>query len=382
MKFSWRSTAVALTAAAGIAGASTATAAEPLPVEKLVAQTRIPSTGPLVYASDNGRLLLADAVTLKWQAALGLPGWRGQFILPKAGNLAYLTNTWWERGNQGKRTDYVEIWDVPTAMSTGVIIEVPPRLALRGNDKTMIGLSSDEKFLFLQNATPATSVSVVDMTTKKFAAEIPMPGCFGVYPVTTAPNKFVALCGDGQAATVTVDAKGKSTSVERSGPIFNADVDPLFSSYVRDGDMIYFVSYNGSVYKVDVSGATARLVEQYSIVTGVEGGWKPAGEQLLAFDPAGKVMFVLMFPDSKDGDHRSYAKEVWAVDVTGKKVLSRSTIASANGVAFGPMPKPALLMNDNDSKSLVRYEVNPGAGYSVRTDKKMVVGVGQRLEVR
>lgn len=380
MKFSWRSTAVVLSVAASLATA--ATAAEPLPVEKLVAAPRIPSTGPLVFASDGQRVMMADAVTLKWQAALGIQGWRGQFLFPKDPASVIMTNTWWERGTQGKRTDLVEIWNIPTATSTGVSIEVPPRLALRGNDKTMAGLSSDEKFLFLQNATPATSVSVVDMVAKKFASEIPMPGCFGIYPLTTAPNKFVALCGDGQAATVTVDAKGKSTGVERSGPIFNADEDPINTTYVRDGDMLYFVSFKGSVYKLDISGATAKLVEKYSIVDGVEGGWRPAGEQLLAFASGPKVMFVLMFPNSKDGDHRSYAKEVWAVDVTAKKVLSRSTISPANGVTYSALPTPALFMNDNDAKALVRYAVDPAAGYSSRVDKRVVVGVGQRLEAR
>jgi methylamine dehydrogenase heavy chain len=380
MKFSWRSTAVVLSVAASLATA--ATAAEPLPVEKLVATPRIPSTGPLVFASDGQRIMMADAVSLKWQAALGIQGWRGQFLFPKDPTSVIMTNTWWERGTQGKRTDLVEIWNIPTATSTGVSIEVPPRLALRGNDKTMAGLSSDEKFLFLQNATPATSVSVVDMVAKKFASEIPMPGCFGIYPVTTVPNKFVALCGDGQAATVTVDAKGKSTGVERSGAFFNADEDPINSTYVRDGDILYFVSFKGSVYKVDVSGATAKLVEKYSIVDGVEGGWRPAGEQILAFASGPKVMFVLMFPNSKDGDHRSYAKEVWAVDVTSKKVLSRSTISPANGVAYSALPTPALFMNDNDAKALVRYAVDPGAGYSSRVDKRVVVGVGQRLEAR
>ena len=92
------------------------------------------------------------------------------------------------------------------------------------------------------------------------------------------------------------------------------------------------------------------------------------------------MLYVLMFPNSKDGDHRSPAKEVWAVDVVSKKVLSRSTISPATGMTYAAQPTPALLMNDTEARALVRYAVNPQAGFSVRMDKKLVVGTSQRLE--
>lgn len=380
MKFSWRPTTVVLATAAALAGATLAMAGDPLPVEKLVEAPPIKTTG-LVYASNGDRILVADAGNLKWLTTLGIPGWRGQFMLTGSDQVI-LTFSWWERGTTGKRTDLVEVWNVATGTPTGVSIEVPPRLALRGNDRTTLGLSGDGKWLFLQNATPATSVSVVDMAAGKFASEIPMPGCFGIYPLTTATGKFATLCGDGQVATVSVDAKGKSTGIERSGPIFDADQDPLIPAYVRDGDMLYFASYNGSVYQIDISGSTAKLATKYSIVEGVEGGWKPSGEQMVAWVPEAKVMYVLMFPNSKDGDHRSPAREVWAVDVTSKKVLSRSTINPSNGVAYSALPSPALFMNDTAAGALVRYAVNPQAGYSVRMDKKLDVRTSQRIEAR
>jgi methylamine dehydrogenase heavy chain len=359
-----------------------ASAAEPLPVEKLITLPRIPSTGSLLYSTDGQRVLLTDAGTLKWQATLGFPGWRGQFVLPRTKDLAYLTTSWWEYGNEGKRASAVEIWNVPTASPTGVSIKVPPRLAITGPIQAMAGLSADEKFLFLQNATPATSVTVVDLAANRFAGEIPLPGCFGIYPSVTTPNKFMALCGDGKIVTAIVDARGKSARIERSGAIFNADEDPLFISSVHDGDAFFFVSYHGSVYEVDSSGPTATLAQKYSIVEGTEGGCKPTGEQVLAYAPEGKVMFVLMIPNAQEGDQDSFGKEVWAVDVRERRVLSRSTISSANGVAYAPLPAPSLFTNDNEAKALVRYAVDPKAGYSVRTDKRLVVSAGSRLEAR
>ena len=123
-----------------VCAGDTASAAEPLPVEKLITLPRIPSTGPLLYSTDGQRVLLTDAGTLKWQATLGFPGWRGQYVLPKTNDLAYLTTSVWGYGEgklQGKRTSFVEIWNVPTASPTGVRIEVPPRLAITGPIQAM-----------------------------------------------------------------------------------------------------------------------------------------------------------------------------------------------------------------------------------------------------
>ncbi len=358
-----------------------ASAAEPLPAEKLVTLRRIPATGSLLYSTDGQRVLLTDPGTLAWLATLGFPQWRGQYVLPKAKDVAYLTTSVWEYGH-GKRTSFVERWDVPTASPSGVRIEVPPRLAITGPIQAMAGLSADEKFLFLQNATPATSVTVVDLVANRFAGEIPIPGCFGVYPSATTPNKFMSLCGDGKIVTAIVDAKGKSAKIERSGPIFNADDDPIFLSSVHDGDTFFFVSYNGSVYEVDSSGPTARLAQKYSIVEGTDGGCKPTGEQVLAYAPEGGVLFVLMIPNAREGDQDSFGKEVWAVDVKERRVLSRSNVGSASGIAYASSPAPALFANDNDAKALVRYAVDPKAGYSMHVDKRLVVSVGSRLEAR
>lgn len=366
---------------AGVGMAVAMAGGDPLPSETLVMKPRIDAEGPLFFTGGE-RLLIADVEGFKWQAVIGMPGRRGQYMVNGSGQVI-LTNNWWERGSTGKRTDIVEVWDVATASKLPFEIEVPPRLALRGNDATMLGLSNDEKLLFLQNATPATSVTVVDMAAKKFASEIPMPGCFGIYPATAAPGKFVALCGDGTAATVTVDASGKSKGVVRSAAFFDADTDPLFPKAARAGDVLYFVSFNGSVYEVDISGETSRLVRKFSMVEGVEGGWKPASENLLALVPDAGVLYVSMFPKSGDGDHRVSGKEIWAVDLAAGAVLSRSTVSgAANGLAYAPGPQPVLLVNNPEGKSVDRYKVQPKAGYALYFDKRWVVESSPNIVVR
>lgn len=379
MRNSWRSVSIML----ALAGpAATSFAGDPLPPETVEMRERIESTGPVLFGADGGRIFVADVATFKYLATMAYPTWRGQFVVPKDGKTAYLSSSYWERAARGKRTDVVEIWDVATASQVGPAIELPPRLAQLGTDSSMASLSADERWLLLQNATPATSVTLVDLQAKKFASEIPLPGCFGIYPAATSPNRFSSLCGDGTIVSVGFDGAGKGGAVQRSAVIFDSEKDPLFMHTSRDGDTLYFVSFNGSVYEVDVSGTTAKLAQRYSIVDGVEGGWKPGGAHVTAFVPGAKVLYVLMRPNSKNGDHREPSSEVWAVNVDTNKVISRSTISSAAGVTYVASPKPVLLMNDRDAEGLVRYAVDPNAAYTVRVDKTMKVGAGTRFEVR
>ncbi|MFT3904772.1 MAG: amine dehydrogenase large subunit [Steroidobacteraceae bacterium] len=381
MHISWRSTALAAGVLAGYITA--ATAADPLPVDKVISEPRIRMDGPYLFVGDGTKLVVTNAEELKYLGSMGgVPSWRGNLIVPPGGDTIWLTNSYYSHGVPMVRDDVVEQWNINTLSPTGLEIKVPPRLSMRGSDRTMATLSSDGKWMFLQNATPATSVSVVDLSTNKFLYEIPLPGCFGVYAQIKDPKKFVSFCGDGQLVTVTIDARGRNTLVERSSAIFNADVDPVFVAAERDGDTLYTVSYNGDVYKIDISGATATLVDKYSINAGVKGGWKPGGLQLLAYAPEARVLFVLMRPNSKDGDHVEPSSEVWSVDVTSKKVLSRSTVSNATGVAYGALPTPALYMNDREGKTLVRYALDPSAAYTVRFDKKIGVAANHRLQVR
>jgi hypothetical protein len=67
--------------------------------------------------------------------------------------------------------------------------------------------SSDGRWLFVQNATPASSVTVVDLKARKFAAEIPTPGCWIVIPSQSA-----AIASPRCAATARCRASSSTTT--------------------------------------------------------------------------------------------------------------------------------------------------------------------------
>ena len=69
------------------------------------------------------------------------------------------------------------------------------------------------------------------------------------------------------------------------------------------------------------------------------------------------------------------------VDLCWRRVLRRRASPVERLVTLPRVQAPALFMNDHE-EALVRYAVDPRAGYSVRTEKRLVVSAGPRLEVR
>jgi methylamine dehydrogenase heavy chain len=103
-----------------------------------------------------------------------------------------------------------------------------------------------------------TSLSIVDVRERRFVTEVQTPGCSLVY--TAGPRRFFMLCANGGALTVTLDDAGQAT-VARVQPFFDPQKDPLTEKAVRRGNEWLFVSFDGMVQPVDVSGAELRMGE-------------------------------------------------------------------------------------------------------------------------
>ena len=159
------------------------------------------------------------------------------------------------------------------------------------NYRSLFWSSSDQKYLFIQNATPATSVSIVDLAAKKQIGEIPNPGCYGIFPSAKTPNRFATTCGDGTFGTIDVKADGTG-EMKASGPIFDADADALFSGAFKWGDKWVFASYGGNIYVVDVEGETATLTDKIPVSAGIEGDWRPGGYQPIAVHSASGIAYL------------------------------------------------------------------------------------------
>jgi methylamine dehydrogenase heavy chain len=285
----------------------------------------------------------------------------GQFatldLSTKRGEI-YVGETYHSRGSRGTRTDLITVYDMAT-LDVAAEIEIPTK---RANSVVLEGsaaLTTDERFFLVFNMNPATSVTVIDLDTRRVVGEIPTPGCSLTYP--TAERGFFMLCGDGSLQNIVLDAAGASASQARSAPFIDIDADPLSEKSSRIGATWYFVSYAGRVQEIDASTPLARVGETWWLTSESERaeGWRPAGWHGTADHPDGRL-FVAMMPNGYTGSHKDPATEVWVFDADKRTRTARIALETpAISIEVTVDAKPLLLVA-NTAGTVDVYDANAG----------------------
>jgi methylamine dehydrogenase heavy chain len=351
----------ALAAAAGLARAD-------LPVEELKGGTRLPPATPhRLYVMDavfnhlvDSRVNVYDGDTMKF---LGLvpTSFNGHMTVSADGKDIYVMTTYYERLNRGKRTDLVEAWDAET-LTPKYEVPIPQKRAQALNYRNYLQQSTDGGLLFVQNATPASSVTVVDLKTRQFADEVTAAaGCWSIIVLPSRPRSFASICGDGALLTVDLDAAGKPAGQQRSQPMFDPEKDPVFTHTENLGNTFYFVSYNGNVYSADFSGPEAVFGKPWSLLdaSGKDQGWRPGGYNLLAVNRATKRLYVGMHPNGAEGTHKTPAAEIWVYDLGARKRVARVPGRNALSMSVSQDDNPRLYTLDGGNVNI--YDAAPAA---------------------
>ena len=351
--------------------------------EQVTTSTGVGS-GPHLFVAGDQRIHVIDPVKLKYQGQISTGG-RAQYTFSASGDVVYIATSFYTRGWTGEREDVLQVYDTTTleAKSEMPVIE---KVAMGGaGGKSLSPLSQDGRWLFVQNATPAISVQLIDLPAQKVTGEIPTPGCWGIFPSASGALRFTSLCGDGKLTTYTLNAAGSEATAALSDKIFDADTDPLFVDAERAGDNLIFTSFNGNIYEVNVAGAAAKLTRKFSITDGVEGKWAPGGMQMTTYLADSNLLYVLMHDKAYDGSHTDAGKEVWAVDMKKRAVVSRSTIRPSKAIFVVGGDKPALFAfgGEKEDTGVTRYTIDKTAAFTVREDAfKKLAAARPRLEVR
>lgn len=302
-----------------------------------------------------------SAADLTYKGNLG-SGTMAQMLVSADGKTAYTASVYMKRIAYGEAEMVLQSFDVPTLSPTKEIT-LPPKFAMLTPYEHMLAQSADGRYVYVQNATPATSVTVVDLKAGKVAGEIPTPGCFGIYPSLQA-NKFSVICGDGTFASYVLKADGATADRTQSKKIFDVDKDPIFTSTQRAGADLVYVSFHGNVYQVSDSGSAIQLLGTFSLTDRTTEGWAPGGFQPIAYNKRYGVLFVGMHPDAKDGSHKQGAKEIWAYNLEGKKLLQRSPVEDVLALTVSEEPVPVLFALKD--KAVMRFEADPQAKFSLK----------------
>jgi methylamine dehydrogenase heavy chain len=352
----------------------------PLPIEPTGIIESLPTTYPpswfLVHDAaffhmGDGKVYIIDtaAATLAEQV-------KGTFNVSLIGNIIqsakrseiYATETFHSRGSRGDRLDVLTVFDQATLAPKGEVILPTGKRYMGMPVRATLLLMDNDRWLAVANFSPATSVTLIDLDTRKIIGEIPTPGCVYVYP--TGTRGFSSLCADGRFLSTQLAADGSLASQSRTDSFFNSDTSPIFERPAVIGDRAYFPSIAGLVYPVDLSGPVAKVGEPWNLVPEAERAqnWAPAGIGLIDKDDQGHF-YIIMHPDAKEGSYQGGGPEVWVFDAAAKKRVQRIALQSWGlSLAVSRGVDPVLMVVNPTDMSLEMYKAGSGEFIRIITD--------------
>jgi methylamine dehydrogenase heavy chain len=237
----------------------------------------------------------------------------------------YIPETYYSRGVRGDRTDVVTVYDGRT-LHPEAEIPLPPKRAEYFPGNAANALSDDGRYLAVFNLTPMASLSIVDVRDRRFVGEVPTPGCSLVF--AAGARRFFMLCANGGALTVGLDDAGQAT-VARTQPFFDPQKDPLTEKAVRRGTEWLFVSFDGEIQPVDVSGPELGFGERWSLLDDTDRAaqWRVGGSQHLAVHGPSGRLYVLVHQGGVD-THKEAGREIWVYDLAARRRLLRIPVVS------------------------------------------------------
>jgi methylamine dehydrogenase heavy chain len=270
---------------------------------------------------------LVDVVEDKFLGVVGVSGGGPSghaFAFSPDKRFIFTAESFYSRGNRGERTDTVTIFDTTTLGVAGEVV-IPSKIALMLARDGAIALSDENRFLAVFNLTPATSISIVDVEMRTFVGEISTPGCSLVYGA--GARRYVMLCTNGGLLTVTLDRDGNEFSKTRTEGFFDPQADPVTEAAVRYEDQWLFVSFEGIVHPLDVSGDEPRFGRTWSLLTDADraDGWRIAGRQHLAVHQASGRLYSLVRQSEEplDDPKVTDGQEIWVYDLGTRSRIAR-----------------------------------------------------------
>lgn len=316
------------TLALGVSLAGVYPALADLPADPGIGQTTLPfpPSPHRAYMVDvefdnmvAGRILVIDP---DQKRLLGMvsTGYVAPSTLSRDGKMLYSADLFYSRGTRGTRTDVLTAWDSSTLSPSWEVV-IPSKRAMSITQRFGMATSADDRFVYVYNFTPSTSITVVDTLEKAVSSEIAIPGCVLSYPV--GERRIASLCGDGSIQLLTIGDDGKETARTQT-KFFDPNAEKLVERAVNVGDTYYFVTTTGTVRTLDLSGKEPKILPSWSLVTDAEqkAGWAPGGWQLMASAPKLNRLYVLMHDAHEPMKWEDPSPFVWVYDLKTQKKIA------------------------------------------------------------
>jgi len=186
-------------------------------------------------------------------------------------------------------------------------------------------LMGNGKHVVVYNQTPGQSVSIIDVESRQFKAEISITGCGMIMPVNAA--SFLMVCGDGSVQLIQLADDGTESKRVRSNQFFSLEDDAVFDRPARTRDGWLLVSHAGLAYDVSVDGVEISVSKPWSLVSDTERKefWRPGGAGMLTAHRSSNLAFVLMHQGGVDTHHEP-GSELWIFDTDKHRRVVRWTL--------------------------------------------------------
>lgn len=271
----------------------------------------------------------------------------------------YVAETFYSRGERGDRTDAITVFDTRTLAAIGEIVLPGAKRGLFVKQPAAFALTDGDRLGLVFNFTPAASVTVVDLPSRKVLSEIDIPGCALLLP--TGARGFSSLCANGTLLTITLDESGRAVRQHESAAFNLVDTDAMFGAPAVAGGVSYFPTLGGRIQPVDFREELPRVLPAWSLVGDdvVSGGWRPSGLQMAAADEAGRL-YVLMRANAVEGDHKEGGQEVWVFDPSTHARTARIELRQpARSIVVVPGAAPMLVAMSHENTVDI-YDVASG----------------------
>jgi len=311
------------------------------------------------FAYPDGRAFLVDGDSGKMLGMLSTGFSFNGVLVPKAGGVIYSPEIYFSRGTRGTRTDVVTIYDATRLEPVGEI-EIPPK---RASILPMAGaqaLTDDERFLLIYNFTPAQSVTVVDMRSRKFVGEIETAGCALVYP--TGTRSFFSICGDGALLVTTLTDAGTLARHVRTAAFIDVVKDPVTEKGVRWRDTWLFASFEGVLHPLRATAAGVEAEPTWPLFTQQELAqhWRTGGLNHLAVHGGSGRLFSIVHQGGPE-TREELGEEVWVYDVASRKRAQTITMRNKVGsIQVSQDIHPLLFACSMENNRLDIYDVTSG----------------------
>lgn len=292
-----------------------------------VATLALPPSKHWVWVNDfvfphmsDGTAILIDGDTGRVLGSLSTGHSFVRVLLPKAGNVIYSPETYFSRGSRGVRTDIVTVYDAAT-LAPLTEIPIPPKRSSNVPMMANAALTDDDRYLLVYNFTPAQSLSIVDLSVRRFLHELPTPGCALVYPA--GPRTLFSVCGDGALLWIELTGSG-SARTTRTEPLLPMREDPVSEKAARLEGTWYFATFDGEIHPLSTSGARPVALEPWPLGSLEErrAGWRPGGLQELAVDASRHALYALMHQGDRS-THKDPGREWWVFDLATHRRTAR-----------------------------------------------------------